>query len=64
MLGSLGSRLDWAFVLLVLAQVAAVFWLSGLAGTASTFTIGVFWLALLLSAALFAMRLVGGRRSS
>jgi uncharacterized membrane protein YtjA (UPF0391 family) len=56
-----GSLLNWAIILLVVALVAAVFGFGGLAGTATSFATTLFWIALVLALVLFITNMLRGR---
>lgn len=58
-----GSLLNWAIILLVIALVAALFGFRGLAGTATSFATTLFWIALVLAIVLFVLNMVRGRSS-
>ncbi len=58
-----GSLLNWAIILLVIALVAALFGFGGLAGTATSFATTLFWIALVLAVVLFVLNMVRGRSS-
>lgn len=58
-----GSLLNWAIILLVIALVAALFGFGGLAGTATSFATTLFWIALVLAIVLFVLNMVRGRSS-
>lgn len=57
----IGTLINWAIVLLVVALVAAVFGFGGLAGTATSFATTLFWVALVLALVLFITNLLRGR---
>lgn len=56
-----GSLINWAIILLVIALVAAVLGFGGLAGTATSFATTLFWIALVFAIVLFLMNMVRGR---
>ncbi len=58
-----GSLINWAIILLVIAVIAAVFGFGGLAGTATSFATTLFWIALVLAIVLFVVNLMRGRSS-
>jgi len=60
----LGSLINWAIILLVIAVIAAVFGFGGVAGTATNFAVTLFWIALVLAVVLFVVSLFRGRSSS
>jgi uncharacterized membrane protein YtjA (UPF0391 family) len=57
----IGSLINWAIVLLIVALVAAVFGFGGLAGTATSFATTLFWIALVLALVLFITNMLRGR---
>jgi uncharacterized membrane protein YtjA (UPF0391 family) len=57
----IGSLINWAIALLIVALVAAVFGFGGLAGTATNFATTLFWIALVLALVLFITNLLRGR---
>ncbi len=59
----IGSLVNWAIILLVIALIAAVFGFGGLAGTAASFATTLFWIALVIAIVLFAVSLLRGRPS-
>lgn len=59
----IGSLINWAIVLLVIALIAALFGFGGLAGTATSFATTLFWIALILAVVLFVVNLLRGRSS-
>jgi uncharacterized membrane protein YtjA (UPF0391 family) len=60
----LGSLINWAIILLVIAVIAAVFGFGGVAGTATNLAVTLFWIALVLAVVLFVVSLFRGRSSS
>lgn len=57
----IGSLINWAIILLIIALVAAVFGFGGLAGTATSFATTLFWIALVLALVLFITNMLRGR---
>jgi uncharacterized membrane protein YtjA (UPF0391 family) len=53
--------LRWAVIFLVIALVAALFGFGGIAGTATSFALILFWIFLAITVVLFLIGLAGGR---
>jgi uncharacterized membrane protein YtjA (UPF0391 family) len=56
--------LRWAIIFLVVALVAALFGFGGIAGTAASFAVILFWLFLAITVVLFLVSLLGGGRTT
>lgn len=54
--------LRWALILLVIAIIAAIFGFGGIAGTAASLAVTLFWIAIVLAVILFIWDMVAGRR--
>jgi uncharacterized membrane protein YtjA (UPF0391 family) len=56
-----GNLMGWAVTLLVVAVIAAIFGFGGIAGTATSFAVPLFWIALILAVVLFVLNVARGR---
>jgi len=56
--------LRWAIIFLVIALVAALFGFGGIAGTAASFAVILFWVFLAITVVLFLVSLLGGGRTT
>ena len=54
--------LRWALIFLVIALIAALFGFGGIASTAASFAVILFWIFLAVTIILFLVGLVSGRR--
>jgi uncharacterized membrane protein YtjA (UPF0391 family) len=54
--------LRWALIFLVIALIAALFGFGGIASTAASFAVILFWIFLAVTIVLFLVGLVSGRR--
>lgn len=55
--------LHYALVFLVIAIIAAIFGFGGIAGTASSIAVTLFWIAIVIAVVMFIWNLVTGRRT-
>jgi uncharacterized membrane protein YtjA (UPF0391 family) len=56
--------LRWAIIFLVVALVAALFGFGGIAGTATSIAMILFWVFLAITVVLFLVSLLGGGRTT
>ena len=56
--------LRWAIIFLVIALVAALFGFGGIAGTATSFAVILFWVFLAVTVVMFLIGLLGGGRTT
>jgi uncharacterized membrane protein YtjA (UPF0391 family) len=56
--------LRWAVIFLVVALVAAFFGFGGIAGTAASMAVILFWIFLAVTVVLFLVSLLGGSRTT
>lgn len=55
--------LHYALVFLVIAIIAAIFGFGGIAGTASSIAVTLFWIAIVIAVVMFIWNMVAGRRT-
>lgn len=56
--------LRWAIIFLVIALIAALFGFGGIAGTATSIAVILFWIFLAICVVLFLVSLLGGGRTT
>lgn len=59
----MSTLMRWAIILLVIAIIAAIFGFGGIAGSAASLAVTLFWIAIVLAVILFIWDLVTGRRA-